>query len=152
MVLVNRGLASWKLGDDFFGCCCFEYDCATLFGDQGVIFVKNARVLCNWIELATKRRPCLAISGMCMCSTNYFWSSFVDCGVQYKRCFVDGLIAVHNIAIVIDQDQIACLHVAETFTERVDPKVIGEFWVACSDVACHTFAISKATKHAKRCG
>ena len=69
--------------------------------------------------------------------------------MQYKCGFVDGLIAVYNIAIVIDQNQVACLHVAETFAEWVDPKVIGKFWVACGDVTGNALAVAKATKHAK---
>ena len=87
-----------------------------------------------------------------MCCTNYVWSCFVNCCVQYKCRAIHRLRSVHHFAIVIHQYEVTRFHVAETFAKRVHPKAVSKFWVACGDVSGNAFAVTKATKHAKRSG
>ena len=47
---------------------------------------------------------------------------------------------------MVDQQKIACLHVAETLTERVHPEVIRQDWVTGGHVPCDAFAKPKASK------
>ena len=82
-----------------------------------------------------------------MCSTNHVGACLVYCRVQNKCCAVNWLAAVHHFASVIDQDQVARLHVAETFAKRVDPKVISKFWVARRDVPGNTFPVAQSSEH-----
>ena len=45
------------------------------------------------------------------------------------KAAVERHIANDNIAVMVDQQKIACLHVAEALAERVHPEVIRQDWV-----------------------
>ena len=55
-------------------------------------------------------------------------------------------LANDNIAVVVNQQKIACLHVAEALSERVHPEVIRQDWVTGGHVPGDAFAKSKASK------
>ena len=61
----------------------------------------------------------------------------VDLRVDGEGGLVDGLRAVHDLAVVADQQQVADPDVAEVHTERVDPEVVGQLGIAGRDVAGH---------------
>ena len=69
-----------------------------------------------------------------------------------ERGAVDGLVAVDDVAVVVDQDQVADLDVAEAHAERVDPEVVGELGVAHRDVAGDALAEADAAEDAQRAG
>ena len=76
----------------------------------------------------------------------------VDRRVDHERRPVHRLVAVHDVAVVVDEDEVADAHVAEAEPERVDPEVVGELGVADGDVAGDALAEPEATEDAQRAG
>jgi hypothetical protein len=54
-----------------------------------------------------------------------------------ERGLVDRTAALHNLAVVVDEQQIRHAYVPEVHAERVDPEVVGQLWIAGRDVAGH---------------
>ena len=111
-----------------------------------MVAVERAGVLSDWRERNAERREGLAVRRMGVRSGNHFGAGLVHCGVQHEGSPVEGHIADDNIAVVVDQQKIACLHVAEALSERVHPEVIRQNWVTGGHVPGDAFAESKASK------
>ena len=79
-------------------------------------------------------------------------AGLVDRRVEHERGPVDRLVAVDDVAVVVDEDQVADPHVAEAAAERVDPEVVGELGVADRDVAGDALAEPEAAEDAQRAG
>jgi hypothetical protein len=69
--------------------------------------------------------------------------------VNDKCCTIDGHGSMHDLAMMIDQQQVTDSHVAKAQAEWVDPKVISEFGVTNSDVSSHAFTKTHAPKNTK---
>ena len=76
----------------------------------------------------------------------------VDRRVDHERRPVHRLAAVDDVAVVVDEDEVADAHVPEAETERVDPEVVGELGVAHGDVAGDALAEAEAAEDAQRAG
>ena len=79
-------------------------------------------------------------------------SGLVDRGVDHERGPVDRVRAVHDVAVVVDQDEVADADVAKADAERVDPEVVGELRIAHRDVAGDALAESEPTEDPQRAG
>ena len=76
----------------------------------------------------------------------------VDRRVQHERGAVDVVVAVHDLARVVEQDQVARLDVAEAVAERVDPEQVGELGVAHRDVTGDALAETEPAEDPQRAG
>ena len=72
--------------------------------------------------------------------------------VDHERGAVDRVFAEDDVAVVVDEDQVAHLGVAEADRERVDPEVLGELGVANGDVPGDALAETDAAEYAQRAG
>lgn len=117
-----------------------------------MVAVKRAGVLCDWRERNAERREGLAVRRMGVRSGDHFGAGLVHCGVQHKGSPVERHIANDNIAVMVDQQKIARLHVAEALAERVDPEVIGQDGVTGGHMPGDAFAKAKASEDSQRAG
>ena len=76
----------------------------------------------------------------------------VDRRVEHERGAVDVVVAVHDLAAMVEQDQVARLDVAEAVAERVDPEQVGELGVAHRDVPGDALAEPEPAEDAQRAG
>ena len=72
--------------------------------------------------------------------------------MDHERGAVDRLVAVDDVALVVDEDQVADAHVAEAHAERVDPEAVGELGVAHGDVPGDALAEAEPAEDAQRAG
>ena len=79
-------------------------------------------------------------------------AGLVDRRVEHERGAVDVVVAVHDLAGVVEQDQVARLDVAEAVPERVDPEEVGELGVADRDVSGDALAESEPAEDPQRAG
>ena len=63
----------------------------------------------------------------------------VHAGMNCERCGIDGQITFDDIAVMVDPNQVGDLDLAEVDAERVYPKRVGEFRVACGNVTGYAF-------------
>src|SRR5439155_14801866 len=94
--------------------------------EQGVIAVEGAHVLGQGIEQPPERRPALAVGGVGVGGGNYIGPGRVHLGVDDEGGGVDGPVAAHHVALVVDEQQVGHADVAEVHGEGVDPEVVGQ--------------------------
>ena len=129
-----------------------EHDRAALLGDDGVVVVEDARVLRDRVERDAERAERLAVHEWLCAAATTSGRACVDRRVDHERGTIDRLRAVHDVARVVDQDEVADAHVAEALAERVDPEAVGELGVAHGDVAGDAFAETEPSEDAQRTG
>ena len=129
-----------------------EHDGAALLGDHGVVLVEDAGVLGERGERDAERGERLAVRRVRVGGGDDVGPGLVDRRVDHERGPVDRLAAVDDVAVVVDEDQVADAHVAEAEAERVDPEVVGELGVAHGDVAGDALAEAEAAEDAQRAG
>jgi len=62
---------------------------------------------------------------------------------------VDGTVAFHHLALVVDQDQVRRADVPEVHAERVDPEVVGPLRIAGGDVPGDPFVEAELGEEAE---
>ena len=129
-----------------------EHDRAAVLGDQRVVVVEDAGVLRERGERDAERAERLAVRRVRVGGGDHVGAGRVDRRVQHERRPVDRLGAVHDVALVVDEDQVALADVAEAHAERVDPEVVGELGVAHRDVAGDALGEPEPAEHAQRTG
>jgi len=152
VVLVDGGLSFRELRRNLAPGGRLEHDGAALFGDDDVVFVEIATVLRDRVELAAERRPRLAVHGVRVRGRDHVGARLVNRGVDAERRLVDRMVAVHDVTVVVDEDEIRHPHQTETARERIHPEVVGILGVAHGDVPGDAFAETETTKDAQRCG
>jgi len=88
---------------------------------------------------------------MRMTSSINIRSRLVNLRVYRKRRRINRLVSNHNIAILIDENQIAHTDLAEMLRQRIEPEVICEDGVADADVACDAFVETALGEDAVGC-
>ena len=152
VVLVDRRLAGRELGGELLAGLDLEHDRAALLGDHRVVLVEDAGVLGERGERDAERAERLAVRRVRVGGGDDVGPGLVDRGVDHERGPVDRVLAVHDLAGVVDQDQVADPHVAEADAERVDPEVVGELGIAHRDVAGDALAESEPAEDPQRAG
>src|SRR5205814_648169 len=107
--------------------------------EQGVVAVEGADVLGQGVEEAAQGRPRLAVRRVRVGGSNDLGPGRMHLRVDDERGRVDGTITFDDVALVVDQDQVGHLDLAEVHSEGVDPEVILELGVARRDVAGDPF-------------
>ena len=69
-----------------------------------------------------------------------------------KAAWLTGRVAVDDLAVMVDEHQVADAHVAEAHAERVDPEVVGALRVADGDVAGDALGEAEPAEDAQRAG
>jgi len=69
--------------------------------------------------------------------------------MQHIGGAVHTVLAVDDVTVVVDQDEVRHAHVAERQAQRVDPEMIGELRIPYRDVAGHTFTKAEAAEDAQ---
>ena len=69
-----------------------------------------------------------------------------------KRSFVHGFVALNDLPLLIDKNQIADSDEAEVHTKGIDPKAIKVFGVAGGNVTGNSFIKPEACKETECCG
>ena len=117
-----------------------------------MVLVEGAGVLGEWRQRDAERAERLAVRRVGVGGGDDLGSGRVDRRVQHERRAIDVVLAVHDVAVVIEQDQIGRSHMSEAHAERVDPKQVGVLRVADGDVAGHTLAEPEPSEDAQRAG
>src|SRR5665213_989154 len=117
--------------------------------EHGVVVVEGAHVLGDGVEGPSEGGPRLAVYGVGVGRGNDVGAGGVDLGVDGECRDVDRLVPVHDLALVVDQDQVRGPDMAEVHTERIDPEMVGSFGVACRDVAGHPLVEAELREEAE---
>ena len=84
-----------------------EHDRAALLGDHDVVLVEDAGVLCQRGERDAERAERLAVRRVRVRGGDDVGPGLVDRGVDHERRPVDRVLAVHDVAGVVHEDQVA---------------------------------------------
>ena len=129
------------LGDALaFGCF---VDDAGKIGENGMVFVKRAGVLRDGIEQASQRRPGFSVHRMGVRSGNHIGTGAMHAGMNGEGCSIHRVFSFDDFAVMIYENQIRRANLPEVHAERVDPKMIELFGIACGDVSGDTFVESE---------
>ena len=79
-------------------------------------------------------------------------SGLVDRRVDHERRPVDRGVALDDLALVVDEEQVARPHLAEALAERVDPEVVGALRIADRDVPGDALGEAEPAEDAQRAG
>ena len=79
-------------------------------------------------------------------------AGLVDRRVDHERGPVHRRVALDDLALVVDEEQIADAHLAEALAERVDPEVVGALRVAHRDVPGDALGEAEPAEDAQRAG
>ena len=149
---MDRRLAGAERGGELLAGLDLEDDGAALLGDDGVVLVEDAGVLGQRGERDAERGERLAVRRVRVGGGDDVGPGLVDRRVEHEGGPVHRLVAVDDVAVVVDEDEVADAHVAEAEAERVDPEVVGELGVADRDVAGDALAEAEAAEDAQRAG
>ncbi len=152
VVLVDGGLAVGELRGELAAGFDVEHDGTTLLGDDVVILVEDAGVLGERRQRDAERAERLAVRRVRMRSGDHVGAGGMDGCVDDERGSVDRLGAVDDVAVVVDEDQVALLDVAEAHAERVHPEHVGILGVAYRDVSGDAFGEPEPSERAQRPG
>ena len=152
MVLVDHRLAGREGGGQLAAGLHLEDDCAALLRDDSVVLVEDAGVLGDRVERDAERAERLAVHAVAVRSGDDVGPRRVDRRVDHERRPVHRTPAVDDLPVVVDEDEVADLHVAEALDERVDPEVVRELGVAHGDVSGDALAEAAAAEDAQRTG
>jgi len=72
--------------------------------------------------------------------------------VDHERSAIHRVLTEDDVAIVVDQDQVADFGMSEADREWIHPEVLGELGVAHSDVPGHAFAEADSAEDSQRAG
>lgn len=97
--------------------------------------VEAAGGLGDRIERTPERRPRHAVDGVGMAGGHDVGMRFVDRRMQHEAGAIDGPGALHNLAGVIDEDEVRGAHPRETHAEGVGPEQVEVLGIAHRDVA-----------------
>src|ERR1051326_3259596 len=87
-----------------------------------------------------------------MRSGDYVWPRVMHAGVNREGCSVQRMLAFHNFALGIYQHQVGDANLAEMYSERVHPKMIGLLRITRRDVPSHAFIETEFGEQSKRSG
>ena len=104
-----------------------------------MILVERARVLRERVEQAAQARPRLAVQRVGVRRGDHVGAGLVHLAVNGEGSLVQRVATLHDVAVVVHQQQVRHLDLAESDAERIDPEMIGPFRVASSDMSGHAF-------------
>src|SRR5690242_15334771 len=81
---------------------------------------------------------------------DYVWPRVMHAGVNRERCSVQRMLALDNFALGIYQHQVRDANLAEMYSERVHPKMIGPLRIARCNVPSHAFIEAKFREQPER--
>ena len=134
VVAQDRGLVVAERVGDALALLGVEHDAGVVV-EQRVVVVERADVLGQRVEEPAERRPRLAVHRVRVGGRDHVGPGGVDLRVDRERGAVDRRVALDDLALVVDQDQVGDPDVAEVHAERVDPEVVEVLGVAGRDVA-----------------
>lgn len=117
-----------------------------------VVLVEGAGVLGEGFEALGGGGQGLAVHGVAVGGADDVRAGLVDGGVDREGRTVDAVAALDDLAVVVDEQQVADLDVLEGDAEGVDPEVVGELGVAGGDVAGDALLEAEAAEDAQRGG
>ena len=100
-----------------------------------LLLEEHARVLGDRVEQPAEARPRSPEAGVGVAHGVHLGSCRVDGHVQPETDRVDRTLAVRELALVVDLDEIGHAHLPERHAERVDPQAIGVLGIAHGDVS-----------------
>ena len=124
-------------------------DGAGVIVEHHVVPVEGAGVLGQRVERPVQRRPGLAVDGVRVRGRHDVGSGGVDLRVDDEGGQVERPRTFHDIAAVVDQQQVLDADLPEAHAERIDPEVIGALGVACGDVAGGAFGEAETPEDAE---
>ena len=68
-----------------------------------------------------------------------------------ERSRVQGPVTVHDLATIVDEDEVLDADVLEVHPERIDPEVVEQLRVSCRDVTGYALVESEVSEQAE-CG
>ena len=117
---------------------------------QGVVLEERARVLRQRIKQHAQAGERLAVQRVRVRRRDHVRPGQVHLGVDAERGPVDRLVAFDHGALVVDQDQVGDLDLAEVHPERVDPEPVGVLGVARGDVPGDALGEAEPAEDAER--
>ena len=110
-----------------------EHDAGVVV-EHGVVAVERARVLGERVERAAQRRPRLAVDRVGVGGRDHVGPGGVDLRVDDERGLVHRPVALDDLAVVVDEDQVLDPDLLEVHAERVHPEVVEPLGIAGGDV------------------
>jgi hypothetical protein len=86
-----------------------------------VTIVEPQTILCDHIQLPSKRTPRLPIHRMRMACCVDVWTCFVNRRVYRESCGIDGLVALDDLTGFRDEDKVRNAYLREVRAEGVQP-------------------------------
>lgn len=120
VVLQDDGLAVAQGGGDALAFLAVEHHAAKVAVD-GVRLVEAQRVLRHHVQLAAEDGEGLAVDAVRVARRVDVRPRLVDLRVDGERGRVDGFVADHDVAVLVDQDQVRHADLREVLRERVEP-------------------------------
>ena len=102
--------------------------------EQRVVVVERARVLRERVEQTTERRPRLAVQRVRVRGGDDVGPRLVQRRVDGERRGVHAALALDDLALRVDEEQVGHADVAERHPERVHPEVVEPLGVTGGDV------------------
>lgn len=116
---------------------------------HAVALVEPERILSDHLQLPPKHAKSLAMNRMRVAGGVDIRPGLVDGTVDGEGRSVDGLAALRDPALLIDQDQIRHLDLAEVHAQRVQPEVIREYGVPDTDVSSDALVVAAVGEYAE---
>ena len=117
-----------------------------------VVLEEDAGVLRDRVELSTERGEGLAVDRVGVGRGDDVGPRGVDGRVDDERRAIDRALALDDLAVVVDENQVRDADVAEVHPEGVDPEVVEQFGVARRDVPGDAFGEAELAEDAQRAG
>lgn len=83
--------------------------------------IEPQTVLCDHIQLPSKRAPRFPVYRMCMARCMNVGARFMDCGVDREGCGVDRFVALDDFAGFSYEDQVRNADLREVCAKGVEP-------------------------------
>ena len=128
-----------------------EHDAGVVV-EHGVVAVERARVLRQRIERAPQRRPALAVDRVGVRRGDDVGAGGVHLAVDHERRRVHRPVALDDLAVVVDEDEVLHPDLLEVHGERVDPEVVEQLGIAGRDVAGDALVEAELAEQAERRG
>ncbi|KJR90047.1 uncharacterized protein SPSK_06589 [Sporothrix schenckii 1099-18] len=124
-------------------------DNATKLVVHGMALVETEGILRNHVQWPPKGTKCLAVDGVRVAGGMHVRPRLVDFRVDGKRGGIDGLAALDDDAVFVDENEVGHADLRKVHRQRIQPEMVGQNWIAHRHVAGHALVEAAIGKYAE---